>query len=262
VVEKVLFDLSEASVTWAVMKNHQELPDVRGDIDLCVARRDWERLTRQILTSLSALGSFSAVYCDHFTGVRLMFIAPSVGTPPGSKALEIDFGDGAWWKGTRLCSAADVLSAFADRSSEAWIPHTQLGFQAALTLTVSAIRRGGTLDLERIRRKSVSVYAGSDPDGFLRAMRLFHGPAGERAARAFLDQRWRASDGALLILGRMRRSIVPYHRIRSFVGRKIMWHWRGLPRVIDRPTQEWLASVSAGHGTYDLIGPSPDAQAK
>jgi hypothetical protein len=246
VVVRLLDDLSQGPWPWAVMKNHDQLPVVVGDIDLCLARQHWNAFTRAIGISLESMDSFKIVSCDHFLGVRLIFIVPSSGPVPERRALEIDLADGVWWKGTLLCPADRVVQDFVNYQKEDPAPHTNVGFQAALRLTVSAIRRDGTLDQDEIERKQVVVRAHDEPEIFVRAMGVFHGPSGETAAQAILRGGWTAATGRKLIAGRMRRSPLPHRRAIWFLRRKAGRHWRGLPRYVPS-TAQWLARISRGH---------------
>lgn len=248
VVERLLADLGRSPHPWAIMKNHERLPALVGDIDLCLARQHWNAFTRVIDASLGqSMGSFRIVSCDHFIGVRLIFIVPASGPVPERRALEVDLADGVWWKGTLLCPAERVIGDFVTHREEELAPHTRAGFQAALTLTVSAIHRDGTLDEDEIDRKQILVKAKEEPDVFLRAMKALHGPAGVGAAQAFLGGGWTPSIGRALIAGRMRRSPLAYRRAIRFLQRKSRGHWRGLPRYVPDSAAHWLARVSQGH---------------
>src|SRR4029453_6081679 len=142
-VERLLSDLAQGPWPWAVMKNHEQLPVVVGDIDLCLAREHWNAVPRALSGSLDPPGPFKIVSCDHFLGVRLIFIVPGSGPVPERRALEIDLADGVWWKGTPLCPADRVIEGFVTYQEGDPAPHTNVGFQAALRLTVAAIRRDG-----------------------------------------------------------------------------------------------------------------------
>jgi hypothetical protein len=247
VVERLLYDLNHGPWSWAVMKNHEQLPVVVGDIDLCVAERQWNAFTQAIGMSVNSVDSFKIVSCDHFLGVRLIFIVPSSGPVPDRRALEIDLADGVWWKGTQLCPPDRVIQDFVNYKDANPAPHTNVGFQAALRLTVSAIRRDGTLDQEEIERKQVVVRAQDEPEIFVRAMGVLHGPLGETAAQAILRGGWTAATGRRLIASRMRRSPLPHRRAIYFLRRKAGRHWRGLPRYVPDSTAHWLARISRGH---------------
>jgi hypothetical protein len=247
VVERLLVDLGQGPWPWAIMKNHEHLPAVVGDVDLCLAREHWDAFTRAIETSLGPMGPFRLIWCDHFIGVRLIFIVPASGPVPGRRALEVDLADGVWWKGTLLCPADRVIGDFVSHLEGEPGPHTSAGFQAALRLTVSAIRRDGRLDRDEVEEKQIVVKARSEPAIFLRAMDALHGPAGVRAAQAILGGRWTASAGRDLIVGRIRRSSFAYRRAICFLQRKTQGHWRGLPRYVPDSAAHWLALVSRGH---------------
>jgi hypothetical protein len=247
VVERLLRDFDQGPWRWTVMKNHEQLPVVVGDVDLCLAREQWNPFTQAIGISLDSMGTFKIVSCDHFIGVRLIFIVPGSGPVPERRALELDLADGVWWKGTLLCPANRVIQDFVTYQEGEPAPHTSAGFQAALKLTISAIRRQGTLDRDEIERKQVMVKARDEPEIFVRAMEVFHGPAGVRAAQAILCGGWTAATGRRLIVGRMKRSPLPHRRAVCFLRRKTGRHWRGLPRYVPDSTAQWLARISRGH---------------
>jgi hypothetical protein len=246
IVERLLTELCSGPAHWAVMKNHERLPLLFGDIDLCLGKEHWDAFTSAIAVSLAAMGSFKLISCDHFLGVRLIFVVPDSDPPPEQKALEIDLADGVWWKGTPLCSADRVVSEFVSLSGSL-APHTREGFQAALSLTVSGISRGGTLDGKAVHRRDVSSKARQEPEVFIAAMEGFHGAAGKRAAEAFIHDEWTAATGLGLIARRMRRSAIPLVRTAYFCRRKATGHWRGLPRDVPDSTAAWLTRTVRGH---------------
>ncbi|MGH9319851.1 MAG: hypothetical protein ACRD3V_08165 [Vicinamibacteria bacterium] len=229
-----------------MMKNHERLPVLFGDVDLCLGREHWDAFTDAIGASLEAIGSFKLIDCDHFLGVRLIFVVPSSEPAPEEKALEIDLADGVWWKGTPLCSAECVLSEFV-ASPETFAPHTRVGFQAALGLTVSGITRAGALDREAIENRDVHAKAREEPVIFAAAMEAFHGAAGRPAAQAFIQGGWSPATGLTLIAHRMRRSAIPFDRMVYLARRKAMGHWRGLPRRVPGSTADWLTRTVPGH---------------
>jgi hypothetical protein len=259
VAEPLLAALRTGPWPWAVMKNHEHLPNVPGDIDLCVAKEHWDAFTRGIVGSLNEIGIFGIVDCDHFVGVRLIFIVPAAGPAPEGKALEVDLADGVWWKGTLLCPPERILSAFVTHVENGSVPHTRVGFQAALTVTVSGIGHDGVLHLQERKRGEVERKAWQEPETFARAMEVFHGPVGVTAAEAFLTGTWTAALGRSLIANRMKRSGFPRQRASNFIRRKMSRHWRGLPRNVSDPTTDWLARTSRGHR---VLGQLPSGSVK
>jgi hypothetical protein len=253
IAEHLLTDLGGGPWPWAVLKNHEHLPVVLGDMDLCVAARHHDAFTRAIASSLRPMGTLRMIHCDHFLGVRLIFVVPAVGAAPGNRALELDLADGVWWKGTPLCSAERIISDFVVRSGDDPAPHTRVGFQAALSLTVSGIRRDGSLDTRLVQRRGLRPRAENESEVFVAAMELLHGEAGVSGARAFLSGEWTAAAGLRIIARRTKRSAIPpYPRLTHFVSRKIHRHWRGLPRVVSGSTDDWISRISRGHEGYRL----------
>jgi hypothetical protein len=232
VVRSTLPLLTAQLPEWAVLKNHAELPNVTGDIDLCVPRARWDAFVDAYLQALAANGAHAVVACDHFLGVRLLF---AVALDADCRhALELDLADGVWWKGTRLLGGAELLEhAVADPRGFRRLP---AGFEAAYQLTVN----GGSAP--------VRAKAAADADGFRRAMRALHGATGARAAEGFLAGRPLAWGGMPLVARRLRRaSAAPLARPAAFARRKLSAHWRGLPRRVDGSTDAWLERVARGH---------------
>lgn len=239
VVRSTLPLLTAQLSEWAVLKNHAELPNVTGDIDLCVPRARWDTFVDAYLQALAANGAHAVVTCDHFLGVRLVFAVALDGEC--LHALELDLADGVWWKGTRLLGGAELLEhAIGDPRGFRRLPE---GFEAAYQLTVNG------------SSAPVRARATADADRFRRAMRILHGAAGARAAERFLAGRSSAWSGLPLVARRMRRaSASPLARPAAFARRKASAHWRGLPRRIDSSTGAWLERVARGH-PCQVVGP-------
>jgi hypothetical protein len=238
VVRSTLPLLTAQLPDWAVLKNHAELPNVTGDIDLCVPRARWDAFVDAYQQALGAIGTYAVVSCDHFLGVRLVFAVPL--HHECVQALEVDLADGVWWKGTRLLKAAQLLEhAIDDARGFRRLPG---GFEAAYQLTVNVLPRGGE------KRDAVYAKATVDADRFCQAMRALHGVAGGRAAERFLAGELPTWRGLPLTARRMLRGMAsPLARPASFARRKASGHWRGLPRRVDGSTAAWLERVGRGH---------------
>jgi hypothetical protein len=245
----ILRNLPQPGQAWAVLKNHDGLPHVSGDIDLCAGRGDWSRVTGAIKEQADELGKHVAVACDHYLGVRLIFIVPISRRPV--EVLEIDLADGIWWKGTQLLTAEMALrTAGQGRHGH---PVVSRGVEAAFLLTVYAIGRAGELDQAVVASKGVLWKAQLDEQGFVRTMALLHGPSGVEAASAFLSGRWRARRGMALIVGRWRRSTRhPARRTAAFVHRKSVGHCRGVPRELGGSLDRWIDRIAPGHDVVVL----------
>lgn len=246
IVAHLLPELTERVPGWVVLKNHEGLPEVTGDIDLCVDRSRWDSFTDQALRVLSRLGDFSVVCCDHFPDLRLVFVVDIGRSSASASALELDLVDGIWWKGHRLLPAPEVAAlAHDDRRG---FRYASPGTEAAFHLTVESLGRLGSLKTAARHFSRIRDLAGQDEEGFLHAMERMHGRAGARAARHFMAGTWGPIEGWLLIARRIGRGPSGlYRRAAHWIGRKALRHWRGLPRDVAHGTEEWLARVGRGH---------------
>jgi hypothetical protein len=236
VVSSILPLLTELLPGWAVLKNHQRLPEVTGDVDLCVPRAGWDAFLDGYLRALAATGSYAVASCDHYLGVRLVFAASL--DRPRARALEVDLADGVWWKGTRLLGGAELAGyAIGDPRGFRRLPE---GVEAAYRLTIGLHERHGDAALR--------ARALADPGNFRHAMLAMHGRAGARAAARFLTGEWPPLRGLPLIGRRaFRAAASPLARPAAFARRKAMRHWRGLPRGVEGSAAAWLELVSPGH---------------
>jgi hypothetical protein len=245
-VSSLLPTLSVRVRGWTVLKNHDHLPAVTGDIDTCLAPERWDDFVDALAGALEPWGGHEIVTCDHYVGVRLVFVARVTGPTRSPTALEIDLADGVWWKGSRLV-AADAIAdeAVADprgfrRSADGW--------EAAVLLTRSAMRRDGALRTGVVDARRIREKATADAEGFRTAMSRLHGPSGADAAERFLSDRWTAWVGLGLRrhLSGTDRAGWPM-RTAAFARRKAMRHWRGLPREVGDDPERWLERVGRGH---------------
>lgn len=255
----LLPELSERMPDWVVLKNHERLPEVTGDVDLCVDRRRWEAFTEHLLGVLSRLGNFSVVWCDHYPDLRVVLVVDTSSSPRRS-ALELDLADGIWWKGHRLLDASEVL----DRASPdlRGFRCASPGTEAAFHLTVESLTRTGGLKTSARHFPRIQGLALRDEEVFVGAMGGMHGAAGRRAARRFLEGTWGTLDGLLLVARRIARGPTGFlRRAASWVRRRRMRHWRGLPREIPEGTNEWLARVGPGHRVVRVPAANTEASA-
>jgi hypothetical protein len=247
----ILGNLPQPGRAWAVLKNHDDLPRISGDIDLCTGREDWSRVTGAIREQANELGKHAVVACDHYIGVRLNFIVPISRRPV--EVLEIDLADGIWWKGTQLLSAEMALRTAEEGRHRH--PVVSRGVEAAFLLTVHAIGRAGELDQAVVASKGVLWKAQHDEQGFVRTMALLHGASGVEAASAFLSGRWRARYGMALIVGRWRRaSRHPARRSAAFLHRKAVGHCRGELRELRGSVDRWIDRIAPGHDVLVVGG--------
>jgi hypothetical protein len=247
----ILRNLPQPGQAWAVLKNHDGLPHVSGDIDLCAGRGDWSRVTGAIKEQAHELGKHVVVACDHYLGVRLNFVVPVSRQPV--EVLEIDLADGIWWKGAQLLSAEMALRT-AEEGRHGY-PVVSRGVEAAFLLTVHALGRAGELDQAVVASKGVLWKAQRDEPEFLRTMALLHGQSGVEAATAFLSGRWRGSHGIRLIVGRWRRATRhPARRSAAFLQRKSIGHCRGVPRELGGSLDRWIDRIAPGHDVVVLGG--------
>jgi hypothetical protein len=189
---------------------------------------------------------YAIVTCDHYLGVRLVFVAAMAARSRPSHALELDLADGVWWRGTRLAYASRIVDGAVPDPRGFW--RSRDGWEAAVLLTRSALHRGGGLRSEVVDGRRIRDKASADIEGFREAMSALHGPSGGVAAERFLNDRWTAPTGRMLARHRMRRDPVGWPaRSVAFARRKAMGHWRGLPREIGDDPQRWLERVSRGH---------------
>ncbi len=250
VAEAVLERLSADADHWMVLKHHERLPEVTGDIDLCVPRAEWDKTLEVIRAELGELGDFAITYCEHWPHARLMFIAPRhVGDEP-MRILQIDLIDGVLWRGMQLAPAAALLSDHQTVSDAGGVrlPHSSSGLRAALFLTAYGIEGSGRLSGAVIEAKAVGALAREDPDGFITAMRKCHGRVGTLAARRFLADRWSRHQGLVLHTRRLLRRPVEHFRLaRAAVERRRRGHWRRLSRDLPGGLPEWLSVHAGGH---------------
>src|SRR5919109_5368740 len=178
VVARILPDMRREVSRWTVLKNHDSLPTVPGDIDLCLHRSDWELFTQHLGKALSQCGNFMMLVCDHYLGVRLVFVVPT-DRPYVDSALELDLADGIWWKGHQLVEAAEIVRAGLDdpRGFKGAPPGTEAGFH----LTIQVLDRFGRLRQGARPFQRLDDLAHQDPFGFCAAMERMHGPIGRRA---------------------------------------------------------------------------------
>lgn len=253
-MSSLLPTLSARVAGWTVLKNHEQLPVVTGDIDTCLAPERWDDLVDGLADVLQPWGTCGIVVCDHYMGVRLLFVASMTGLVPSQTALEIDLADGVWWKGTRLAPASSVVD------DAVWDPRgfrrSADGWEAAVLLTRSAVRRDGGLRAAVVVARRIREKAAADGDGFRTAMVRLHGPQGAAAAERFMSDRWSSRVGRELLRHRMTRDPLGWPaRSVAFARRKAMRHWRGLPREIGRDPERWLKRIGRGHPCRLVDGP-------
>lgn len=246
VVSSLLPALADRVAGWAVLKNHEPLPAVSGDIDTCLVRARWDDFLRALADELRPWGGHTIVACDHYLGVRLVFVASTVPGDRSGACLEVDLADGVWWKGRRLAPASAILAA-AVKDPRGFL-RASAGWEAAVLLTLSALDRTGRLREEVVASRRIREKASEDPVGFVAAMTTFHGRAGAVGAERFLDDRWIAGAGLAVIRHRMGSDPFAWgSRPAAFARRKAMSHWRGLPRTVGDDPEPWLARVGRGH---------------
>lgn len=249
-VAAVLPRMRERMPEWAVLKNHESLPCVTGDVDLCVDHSQWNAFTYHLLDILSEFGDYAAVFCDHFVGVRLIFMVRRNDSLSAS-VLEVDLADGIWWKGHRVLDARDVITLARDdpRGFRCATP----GTEAAFHLTVETLGRLGSLKQTARHFRRTRELAGRDAKGFAASMTLMHGVIGADAARRFLEGSWNSFEGLLLIVRRMGRGPLGlYRRAIYWTSRRRHLHWRSLPRRVPHGIDEWLSRVGRGHPVSEI----------
>lgn len=245
-VAVLLPTLSERMPDWTVLKNHERLPEVTGDIDLCLDRSRRDAFTRELVDLLRSEGDFSVVWCDHFPDLRLVFVIDNDLPAGQGSALELDLADGVWWKGRRLMAASEVVRrATKDpRGFRCASP----GTEAAFHLTVESLSRWGRLRTTARHFPRIKELAERDEEAFVDAMHRMHGAIGRRVARRFLGGAWSPLDGWLVVVRRIARGPAGFlRRGTSWLRRRRMGHWRGLPRTMPHGAEEWLARVGPGH---------------
>jgi hypothetical protein len=122
------------------------------------------------------------------------------------------------------------------------------GTEAAFHLTVETLRPIGSLDSSARHFARARDLARQDPRAFLASMTLMHGSMGKRAASHFLQGTWTFIEGLLLIGRRIVRGPQGlYRRTVTWVRRRRLAHWRGLPREIPDGVEEWLFRIGRSH---------------
>lgn len=251
VVASLLPTLSVRLPGWVVLKNHERLPEVSGDIDTCLDRHRWDDFTRTLADVVRSWGPHAIVACDHYVGVRLLFVASMVSGDRTARCLEIDLADGIWWRGTHLAPAS-AIAAFAVPDRRGFLRTTD-GWEAAVVLTLSGLGRTGALRESTVRSRRVRERASGDRAGFVAAMAALHGRAGAVGAERFLEDRWGVSTGLGLVLHRMGADPLDGpSRAVAFARRKAMSHWRGLPRTVGDDPERWLRRVARGHASLEV----------
>ncbi len=244
-VAVLLAELSRRIPEWAVLKNHERLPMVTGDIDACAPRARWDDVLSCVLDVLGQRGRHVVVICDHYLGVRLLFAARL--DHPSGRALEMDLADGLWWKGHQLLPARSLLEHATWDTRE--FRRLTAGAEAAVLLTLSGMRRSGGLAAGTSAVVRAREKARMEPYTFVEVMAAAHGIAGRRAARRFLRGAWSTPTGAALVGRRaLRGPAAAVRRVVAFGGRKVAGHWRGgLPRAVGGDPGRWLERVGTAH---------------
>jgi hypothetical protein len=250
VAELILERLSRDVEQWMVLKHHDQLPEVSGDIDLCVPHTEWERTFAVIKSALDELGEFGITYCEHWPHARLMFIAPLPAGDAPARVLQIDFIDGVLWRGVQVAPATELLAGHRTESDVGGIrlPHSSAGLRAALFLTAYAVQASGRLSTEAVEAEGIVSLARADPDGFTRAMQTCHGRVGALAARRFLDGRWSRHLGLVLHARRLLGRPVDHLGLaEAGVTRRSRGHWRRISRDLPGGRAEWMSVHASGH---------------
>jgi hypothetical protein len=249
VAATVLERLAEDSADWMVLKHHERLPEVTGDIDLCVAREEWDRTLGVIAAALGDLGEFAITDCDHWPHVRLTFTTPlHIGDVP-TRILQIDLIDGVLWRGVQLAPATALLADHRIAGDPGEIPpaRSSAGLRAALFLTY-AVQASGRLSAAALAAEGVEGLAREDPEGFVQAMRRCHGRVGTRSARHFLAGTWKRHEGLALHARRLLRQPADHLRLgRASIERRRRGHWRRISRDLPRGLSEWMSVHASGH---------------
>lgn len=116
----VLESIDRAGIEYAVVRNHEQIPEEPGrDIDLMAVMDDAGEIERILERARDSFGWESLVRCHgHHEGTSYYFIGPAVGTERRDQ-LEIHFTR-IRWAGATILSPADIVSRRIRAESGLW----------------------------------------------------------------------------------------------------------------------------------------------
>lgn len=162
--------LTEASPSWLLWKNAESAFTGIGDIDAAAPEADWPMIEREFRAWAGAADLGPVVVCRHPPGTFLL-----LAIPPGSETfLELGVNSRRVWRGSILFTLDDILPmAVMDPRG---FRRLRSGAEGLFKLVLNGTRRGGSPDEAALEAKAVRALLRADPEGVLRAARLF-GPA-------------------------------------------------------------------------------------
>jgi hypothetical protein len=256
-IQELLGRLSGSPVGWAVLKNHEALPRLDGDIDCAVPRNEWDGFTDEVVRIGHAAGVGVAI-CEHWPGVRAHFFVPRE-APEGFIALEVAAFDSVWWRGRPIVTADDLIAQrFLDQRGF-W--RLRDGYEAGVLFLCNAMHFDGSRDEEAIAKRRILEKARADPKAFTSFLKRATGPLGARAGDIFLRGSWSRGMVALLELTSVLLALTHPLRFASRSSAKFRRRSgrmcalvtpRGPRREIGARGDEWLDLLARDHAVVGM----------